>query len=279
MMKRHVSGRRRASLVACVALLACAVSTATVYARAFMSNGFRAKTARPVRLAILPPHAEFIKDKMIMTDQMVAEAAALELNAGASLKAQLEIKGYQVRIITPQDIARVPGLQATVRKVNGRFEEEWSKMVYRPKKIREHRYTLDREAVKLCAMLRADGVVIARVQAVGVSKGKATMRAIFGSNAPHSYARIDFSVVEGKQGFIEGYFIGYENTSLSQLTKKPARVMEQATGNALKRYPAKDEALEVRDVAVEASSDDEGGTDPVGDFEALLKKGSAQGQK
>jgi hypothetical protein len=153
---------------------------------------------------------------MIMTDQMLSEAATLESEAATALKTQLEAKGYKVRIATPQEIAKTAGLAAVVRKVNTRYEEEWSKLV-------SAIAAATAEAVKLCAMLRADGVVVTRMVAVGVSKGKATMRAIFGSNAPHSYARIDFGVVEGRQGFIEGYFIGYENTSLSQLTKKPAR--------------------------------------------------------
>ncbi len=271
---------RRTTATLAVALMVGTLATAVAYAKAFMSNGIRAKASRPARLVVLPPHAEFIKDKMIMTDQMLSEAATLEREAAQALKTQLEAKGYKVRVATPQEISKTPGLAAVVKKANDRYEEEWSKLVYRPKKIREHRYTVGPEAVKLCAMLRADGVVVTRIVAVGVSKGKATMRAIFGSSAPHSYARVDFGLVEGRQGFIEGYFIGFENTSLSQLTKKPAYVMSQASENALKRYPGADEELPLLEVTAEAAQDDEGGADPVGDFEALLNKSAgAQGQK
>jgi len=274
------TSRRRLPMILAVAFLVGALATAAVYAKAYMSNGIRARAGRPTRLVILPPHAEFIKDKMIMTDQMLAEAATLEREAALALKTQLEAKGYKVRIATLQEITRMPGLAPVVKKANDRYEEEWSKLVYRPKKIREHRYTVGPEAVKLCAMLKADGLVVARIVAVGVSKGKATMRAIFGSSAPHSYARIDFGVVEARQGFIEGYFIGLENTSLGQLTKKPEVVMGQAAENALKRYPGADEELPLLDVTVEASQENEGGADPVGDFEALLNRNAgAKGQK
>lgn len=106
---------------------------------------------------------------------------ALENEAFAARKAMLEAKGYKVRALMPQEITRNSALNAHARKLNDRYDEEWSKIVRRPKKVREHRYTAGEAAVRLCAFLKVDGVAVARIQAVGVSKGKATMRAIFGS--------------------------------------------------------------------------------------------------
>ena len=264
-----------------LALVLCVASTAAAFARGYMTAGFQSKKSRPMTLALLPPRAEFIKEKVIMTDQMVQESAALENEAFAALKAMLEAKGYKVRALTPQEITRSSALNAHARKLNDRYDEEWSKIVRRPRKVREHRYTAGEAAVKLCAFLKVDGVAVARIQAVGVSKGKATMRAIFGSPsaAPHSFARMDLTVFEGRQGLAEGYFSGYENTSFSQLTRKAALVMGQVTENLLKKYPESSEVRMVEEVEPAAGKDadrDDAG-DPVGEFEALLNRQAKAG--
>jgi hypothetical protein len=73
-----------------------------------------------------------------------------------------------------------------------------------------------------------------------------------------------------------------EATSLGQLTSKPAKVMGQATENALSRYPASTEADEIpEDIPVPASEtskkgqaappDDEAA---IRDFEVLIKGAS-----
>jgi len=257
-------------------ILACFASALAVYARGYMTPGFRAKKSRPATVVVLPPHAEFIKEKVIMTDQMVSEAAALEAEAAKSIKAQLEARGYKVRILAPQALDKNPNLRTLVKKLNDRYNEEWSRMVRRPKKVRERRYIVGADVVRLCSFLKVDGVAVARIQAVGVSKGKATMRWVAGSNAPHSYARMDVSILEGRQGGVEGYFFGFENTSLSQMAKKPAVVMGQVAENSLKKYPASTEVEEVSETdAVAAADDSDAGDneDAVKDFEALLGPG------
>lgn len=270
------SHARSIRLCLILTLVLCVASSAAVFARGYMTAGFQSKKSRPMTLALLPPHAEFIKEKMIMTDQMVQESAALESEAFAAVKTMLEAKGYKVRALTPQEITRNSALNTLARKLNDRYEEEWSKIVRRPRKVREHRYTAGDAAVKLCTFLKVDGVAVARIQAVGVSKGKATMRAIFGSPsaAPHSFARMDLTVFEGRQGFAEGYFNGYENTSFSQLTKKPALVMGQVAENLLRKYPESAEVRIVEEVEPATGKDADGddGGDPVGEFEALLNR-------
>ncbi len=259
-----------------LALVLCVASSAVAFARGYMTAGFQSRKSRPMTLALLPPHAEFIKEKVIMTDQMVQESAALENEGFAALKTMLEAKGYKVRALTPQEIARNSALNAFARKLNDRYDEEWSKIVRHPRKVREHRYTAGEAAVKLCAFLKVDGVAVARIQAVGVSKGKATMRAIFGSPsaAPHSFARMDLTVFEARQGSAEGYFSGYENTSFSQLTKKAGLVMGQVSENLLRKYPESAEVRMVEEVepAAGKDSDRDDAGDPVGEFEALLNR-------
>ncbi|HEU4403435.1 MAG TPA: hypothetical protein VFT43_15155 [Candidatus Polarisedimenticolia bacterium] len=265
-------GAPRPVAVAAVTLVVCLVSAAAAYARGYMTPGFLARKSRPMRVAVLPPHAEFIKEKAIMTDQMVQESAALENEAAQALKTQLEAKGYKVRILTPQEISRTAGLNPLVKKLNDRYEEEWSKMMYKPKKVRESRYTTGDDALRLCALLKVDGVAIVRVQAVAASKGKAVLRYFANSSAPHTYARVDLGVIDARQGIIQGYFSGYENTSLGQLVKKPALVMGQATEHALKKYPESAEVRVVEEAVASADDKENGEGDPVGDFEVLLNK-------
>ncbi|HEV8703270.1 MAG TPA: hypothetical protein VGV60_18515 [Candidatus Polarisedimenticolia bacterium] len=268
------NSRTTRSLIA-LALVLGVASSAAAFARGYMTAGFLGKKSRPMTVALLLPHAEFVKEKVIMTDQMVQESAALENEGFAALKAMLAAKGYKVRAVTSQELGRSAALGALARKMNDRYDEEWSRIVRRPKQVRQHRYTAGEAAVKLCAFLKVDGVALARIQAVGVSKGKATMRAIFGSTsaAPRSFARMDLTVFEGRQGFAEGYFSGYENTSYSQLTKKAALVMGQVSENLLRKYP---ESSEVRIVeeseTTEVKDSDSAGADPVGEFEALLDR-------
>ena len=273
------SGRKRYWLkIPALVILACFASALAVYARGYMTAGFRTKKSRPATIVVLPPHAEFIKEKVIMTDQMVSEAAALEAEAARSIKAQLETRGYKVRILAPQALDKNPNLRALVKKLNDRYNEEWSRMVQRPRKVRERRYIVGADVVRLCSFLKVDGVAVVRIQAVGVSKGKATMRWVAGSSAPHSYARMDVGILEGRQGGVEGYFFGLENTSLSQMTKKPAVVMGQVAENSLRKYPASTEVEEVSETDAAAVTDDRDGgdnEDAVKDFEALL--GQKQG--
>ena len=264
-----------------LALAVLGATTAAGWAKGYMTPGFQTKTSRPMTLALLPPHAEVIKEKAVMTDDMPEESAALEREAAQALKAQLEERGYAVKVLTPADIARNPGVKDLVRKVNERYDEEWSKILRRPKQVREKRYRPGDDVVRLASALKVQGVVVTRIQAVGVSKGKATMRYFSNSAAPHSYARVDFGVLEGKAGFVEGYFFGYENTSLGQILKKPALVMGQAVEHAAKTYPAADEAREAAEpAAVPArAADDAADESAIEDFEVLLKDSAGAGSQ
>jgi transposase len=259
-------------------ILASAVAAAA-HAKGYMTPAFRAKQTRPMRIAVLPPHADFIKDKVLINDEMLQEARVLEAESARALAAQLEARGYQARVLSPEQIQKKPALAAAVKRVNDRYNEEWRKMVRKPRQVRQRRYSAGAEVVSLCSMLKVDGVAVARIQAVGVSKGKVAFSAImnFGPPAQRSYARLDMGVLEGRRGAVEGYFTGYESTSLRQLVKKPAHVMGQVAENALRRYPLSTEAEQVDEKdAEQASADSDGGDDPIEEFEMLLGQGASK---
>jgi len=272
------SSRGVLAAVAAGALVLAGAATAA-HAKGYMTPGFQAKTSRPMTLALLPPHAEVIKEKVVMTDDMPKEAAALEREAALALKAGLEAKGYSVRLITPEEVQQNAAARDLIKKVQERYDEEWGKILYKPKQVRDKRYQGGDQVLRLCALLKVQGLAVARVQAVGVSKGKATLRYFSSSSQPHSYARVDVGILEGKQGYVEAYFNGYENTSLGQILKKPALVMGQASGHALRKYPEAAEARMVEEAASDGDADEAADETAIRDFEVLTggSKGTGGG--
>jgi hypothetical protein len=284
MSGRPASGLRL--LVGAAALLLLAPAAAL--ARGSMTTGFRTMKSRPMSIAVLPPHAEFIKAKVVMTDHMVAESAALEREAGVALRTNLEVLGYKVRLLTPQDLEKDARLRDLVVKVNDRFGEEWGKMVYRPKAVKQERYTAGDDAVRLATLLKVDGLAVSRVIAVAQVRGRevSTGSVTTGAGSQRTYGRVDVGILNGRIGRVEGFFTGMEASSLGQLTTKPAKVMGQATENALSRYPASTETDDIpEDIPLPASeTKGKDGTPPddeaaIRDFEVLIKGISAPAKK
>ena len=256
-------------------LSACLASVVVAEAKGYMTPAFQSKESRPMTVALLPPHAEFIKAKAVMTDEMVKESEALENEAAGSIAALLDQKGYRTRILATKDFEGTPGLRELVKALNDRYNEEWGKIVRKPRNVKEGRYGAGEDVVKLCSLLKVDGVAIARIQAVGVTAGKSVLTALMsgGNVYAQSYARIDLSVLEGKKGQVEGYFNGIQPCTLKALLNKPGIVMEKTSKRVLRGYP---EADEIKIAKATATSDDkkaddkEDEEDPIKDFEVLL---------
>src|SRR6185503_15311509 len=163
------------SAITAVRLLVPAVlvllAPAAAQARGYMTAGFRTMKTRPMSIAVLPPHAEFIQAKVVMTGEMAAESAALEREAGVALRTNLEVLGYRVRLLTPRDLEKDARLRDLVVRVNDRFGQEWGRMVYRPKAVKQDRYTTGDDAVRLATLLKVDGLAVSRVVAVAQARG------------------------------------------------------------------------------------------------------------
>src|SRR5437867_11933923 len=108
-MSKHL--RISLSRALTLALLVCLCGTAPALARQYMTPAFLAKTPRPMSLAVLPPHADFMKQQAVMTAEMVKAAQALEDEGAAALGAQLPAKGYTVRVLTQKDVEEPPRMQ------------------------------------------------------------------------------------------------------------------------------------------------------------------------
>src|SRR5688572_1558778 len=126
-MTRRLRSRSCGALV--LLLAAAFLAAVPAHAREYMTAEFLTKSPRPMVVAVLPPHAEFIKAKAVMTAQMVSEAAALEDEAARAIAVMLESKGYKVRLLTPADFDATQGLRELVTSLNGRYDEEWGKIL------------------------------------------------------------------------------------------------------------------------------------------------------
>ena len=246
-------------------------------AQSFMTPTFKLGEARPKTLVLLPPHAQFVKAKVVMTSQMIAESQALEDSAARVIASVLRERGYPVRLLTIEEINADLELQDLVRQLNDRYDEEWPKMVRRPRQVRTGRYGLGDDAVRLGAKLGVDGVVVARIIAVYVTGGRKAVAMIFslGGSYPRSYTRVDLAVVDGNDGGVESYFSEIEQSRSKTLTRKPEKIMGEAYRKCLTRYPEEGTVLEVskKELArLAEESDDEDAVDEsiLADFEALL---------
>lgn len=266
--------RSRISLARFAVLALFLLTAAPAHAARYMTPGFMTRQTRPMSLVVLPPHAEFIKAKAIMTDEMVKESAALEDEGARAIVADLTAKGYAARSLASGEIASTPGLADLVKKVNDRFGEEWPKIVRRPKGVRKGRYTVGDDVARLASVLKVDGLVLARIQAVTSSGGRVAMSLLLGAGGVPNYARLDASVLDGKQGRVECFTAGTRNASFKDLTESPGEVMTRTSKAAFKKYPEAGKIFEVKeeDLAAMEMEADEGGEGTISDFEALLGK-------
>jgi len=222
-----------------------------VEARWYVSPEFGNPEKRPQVLVLLPPHAELIKQKVVMTEEMVSEALALEVTAASATLDFLTSKGYQVTQLTPDRINADPELQELILKVNRRYSEEWPKIIRKPKQVRYGRYSMGDELRSLAKRLGADAIVFARIQGVEVSVGKAVMGAVMGAligggGGSGSYARMDICVVNAQSAKIEGYFDGRVSVGLHDLTENAEKATKKLAKKTLKKYPNTEKVVKVR---------------------------------
>ena len=276
-MRTHRTSSRLTAFALAIGL----ASVTRAWAKEYLTPGFLDRTTRPMILAALPPHAEFIKQQAVMTAEMVKEAAALEDGANKAIVAVLQEKGYAARVVTMHEIDSTPGLKEVLRRVDARYDEEWSKAMSKPKEARKGRYSIGDDAVAACSLLKVDGLVMSRIVAVGHSGGSQaiTMILSLGQAYAQSYARISLSVIEGKAGRVEGHFNGLKYTTTGGLLKKPDKVMADLVSNAIDDYPKASEIKVAKGQKQETSAEEAASSAAddaaIADFEAMLEKKNA----
>ena len=262
-MIRIIKGLKR------IVLLIGISFTAQTEAKWYVSPEFGNTDTRPQVLVILPPQAELIKQKVVVTEEMVGETLALELAAASATQDLLTSKGYQIKQMTSDEINASPDLQELILRVNSRYAEEWPKILRKPKSVRYGRYSMGDDLRTLAHRLEADAIVFTRIQGVEISMGKAVMAALIGG-VGQSYARMDICIVNGQSAKVEGYFDGRVNVGLADLTMKAEKSIAKLAKKTLKKYPKTKKKVKVRISKKEMAKADPDEDAVLAELQALL---------
>jgi len=247
-------------------LLVAAVAAAFVpsaMAGMHATKEFEAGATRPKTIAFLPPHATLVKRKVIKAEEQIEEGAELSRFLATSVKDRFVKQGYQVRMLTPDEVNANRDLQELVLDADRRYAELLNQVRLKlPKQIAARRYQAGDEMRVLASKLGVDAIGFADLIIVASAPG-----ALFLSGSGSSQM-LTVSVIDGGTATIEAYFVppalrrgtltGYE----AVMADPPGRIGEMAeltlrdlpTASATARAKPKDDA------------------DVVSDVESLLKK-------
>ena len=246
----------------------------SAHAGGFMTPEYARAEYRPKTMVVIPPRAEIVKNKVTGIEQLVEEGSIIEDATSIVLKDKLGELGYQIRILTVEEVNADPGLQDMVRRMNERYDDELARMVKKGKDVRARRFTCGDEAQILAARLGAEALVMTRIQASGATGGQQVMAAIFGGSS--GYAAMSVGIIAGDNGDVEAFFNGVDGgMSDNALMERPVETMTKVTKKTLKKYPDASEIAKVkkkwpqstdREVPESGKSDDQ----VLADLEALL---------
>jgi hypothetical protein len=237
--------------------------TQTANAAMHATKEFEAGDTRPKTIAFLPPHATLVKRKMIKAEAQLEESSELSVYLAGAVKSQFASQGYDVRMLTPDEINSNPELQELVLDVDRRYSELLNQVRLKlPKQIAARRYQAGDEMRVLAAKLGVDAIGFADLQMIASAPGAMFM---YGGGTS---SMLTVSVIDGSTATIEAYFVppvlrrgsitGYE-----AVMADPAGKIGNMAELTLKELPPA--AAQAR---AHAKSDD----DVVSDVESLLKK-------
>jgi len=224
---------------------------------------FESGATRPVSIALLPAHVELMKQKMIRREAQVEEAGELESYLTNAVAAELEIRGYQLHLLSADDINSDPELQELVVDADRRFGELLTNVSRKLKKqVAKRRYNAGDEMKLLAGRLGVDAIGFIRMQLIASGKGVQILNMGMGGTS----TMLSVSLIDGRTSDIEAYitlpilrrgkmFGGYED-----VMNNPDEEMARFAGATLDDLPAADPSARV------VQSDE----DVLGDLEALL---------
>jgi hypothetical protein len=224
---------------------------------------FEAGDTRPKTIAFLPPHATLVKRKIIKAEEQIEEGAELSKFLAASVKSEFAKQGYDVRMLTPDEVNANPGLQELVLDADRRYAELLSQVRLKlPKQIAARRYQAGDEMRVLASKLGVDAIGFADLILIASAPG-----ALFMSGSGTTQM-LTVSVIDGSTATIEAYFVppalrrgaltGYE-----AVMADPAGKVGEMAQLTLKELPP---------AAATARARPESDKDVVSDVESLLKK-------
>ena len=248
---KHLIRRSGAAALAIVVLLASqsALAAACILGEcSSMTTEFRNLELRPKTIALLPARSTLVEQGVFNSEEKVSETAVLEASLAVMLEKQISSRGYEVRVLTLEEINTDPQLTALVNDTNTRYDEEYAKIVaLKVSGVKYRRYSIGEPGRLLANYLGVDAVAIPRMQAEGSSGGAKFMKAA-GMGGKGTQIHMDFGLVHARTGDLEAFFGAVKQgsmfgTSLKSILAKPDKFMASLAKVATKKMPKVGKAL------------------------------------
>ena len=236
-----------AALTGMFLLFVSVTANAIFIGQEIMTPEFARAEYRPMSLVIIPPRAAVSKDAAFSSQQLIEQGGIVEDAASTACKDILGKLGYEVRVLTVDEVNADPDLQVMVRNVNKRYDEDFLQKITLPFKrqlqdIRKRRFKMGDEARILAARLGVDAIVVARIQAKVTSGGASVF-----SLGTSGQAEMSVGIIAGDNGDLEAFFTGAQlGLSAKKIEKAPLKTMAKLFGSVLKDYPTADELIKVK---------------------------------
>ncbi|HVY65252.1 MAG TPA: hypothetical protein VHH11_10580 [Gammaproteobacteria bacterium] len=224
---------------------------------------FEAGDTRPKTIAFLPPHATLIKRKVIKAEEQLEEGAELSAYLASSVKNEFAKQGYEVRMLTPDEVNANHDLQELVLDADRRYTELLNQVRLKlPKQIAARRYQAGDEMRVLAGKLGVDAIGFADLIMIASAPG-----ALFLSGSG-TQQMLTVSVIDGSTATIEAYFVPPvlrrgAFTGFEAVMADPAGKIGEMAALTLRDLPP---------AAATARAKAETDKDVVSDVEQLLKK-------
>jgi hypothetical protein len=198
----------RRLLTSALAAMAVVATAVTAEAAMHATEEFEQGATRPRSIAFLPPQAMLIKRKIVQTEQQIEESGELAGYLGASVEAAFKLQGYEVRMLTPDEVGADPELQELVLDASRRYSEMLTQVRTRlPRQIAKRRYEAGDEMRLLASRLGVDAVGFAEIQISAPAAGASAVAILTGFGAPGSQTIISVSIIDGATANIEAFFV------------------------------------------------------------------------
>ena len=247
-MITSIRNKRLFAVLTGLFLLSVSVTASAIYiGQEIMTPEFARAEYRPVSMVMIPPRAAVSKDAGFSSHQLIEQGGVIEDAVLAACKDIFSKLGYEIRILTVDEVNADPDLQVMVRDVNKRYDEDFLQKITLPFKrqlqdIRERRFKMGDEARILAARLGVDAIVVARIQAE-VTSGAASVFSLGTSGK----AEMSVGIIAGDNGDLEAFFTGAQiGLSAKKIEKNPLKTMAKLFGSVLKDYPTPDELIKVK---------------------------------
>ena len=235
-MTASIRSKRIFAVLTGMFLLTVSVSALAIYiGQEIMTPEFARAEYRPMTLVMIPPRAAVSKDSMFSSHQLIEQGGIVEDAVLVACKDIFDKLGYEIRILTVDEVNADPDLQVMVRNVNKRYDEDFLQKITLPFKrqlqdVRERRYKMGDEARILADRLGVEAIIVGRIEVAAAAGGASVF-----SLGTSGEAEMSIGIIAGDNGDLEAFFTGTQlGLSAKKIEKKPLKTMAKLSANVLK---------------------------------------------